>query len=99
MIIEFTRGLAEETGEHDYKVATKTQAYPSTLQHFLRKKGPGVEVLQQTYIMSCHGVGAVEVRRWGEQLGWWGMKGPAITAALQGCMLPCIQANHNIANV
>ncbi len=50
VVIEFTLGVAEEAGEHDFKVATKTQAswYPSMQRHFRLQKGHWVEVLQQT---------------------------------------------------
>ncbi len=47
----------------DFKVATKVQASPSTIRHLLLLKGQGVEVFQQTYIMSCQG--KVDMTRWG----------------------------------
>ncbi len=100
VVVEFTRGMAEEAGEHAFKVATKTQAYPSTLRHIQRMKGlQGVEVLQQTYIMmmSCHWI--INMRRWEEQLEWWGLQGPAVTETLSGCMQACVEGNHLIAKV
>ena len=84
VLLEFSRGLAEGATEHSFKVATKTQAYASTLRHFRRSRGPGVEVLQQTYIMSCHG--KVDMTRWAEQLGWWGVSGKALRSILADCM-------------
>ncbi len=44
-----------EVDKHAFKVAAKTQAYTPTMRHFRRQKGPGVEVLQQSYVMRCHG--------------------------------------------
>ncbi len=56
VVIRFTGSLAEGVPDHDFRVATKTQAYSSTLRHLRRLRGPGVEVRQQMFVMSCHGV-------------------------------------------
>ncbi len=103
VLLEFFRGLAEGTSDHSFKVATKTQAYSSTLLHLRQSRGPGVEVLQQTYIMSCHG--KVDMTRWAEQLlvGWWGVTGKALRSILRlpvvDCMTECVEGNHEITNV
>ncbi len=100
-LVEFTRGLSEEVSEHylEYKIATKTQAYSSTLCHLRRQKGQGVDVRQQTYVMSCHGV--VDARWWRELLAWWGLDSPATVKVMQGWMRACmdLEGNHEIANV
>jgi ribonuclease HI len=97
MLLEFSRGLAEGVPDHDFKVATKTQDYSSTIRHFRRQRGPGVDVLQQTYIMSCHG--KVDMARWSQQLAWWGIQGKALRVTMEGCMTACVEGNHEIANV
>ncbi len=92
VLVEFTRGLAEEVSEHKYKIATKRQAYLSTLQHLWRQKGPGVDIRQQTYVISCHRV--VDARQWKELLAWWGLDSQAKAKVMLGCMHSCVEGNH-----
>ncbi len=56
-----------------------------------------MEVLQQTYIMSCHG--KVDMTRWSLQLAWWGIQGKALWLTVAGCMTACVEGNHKIANI
>jgi hypothetical protein len=101
VLMEFSRGLVEGVPNHNLKVATTRQVSLSVMSHFQRLQGPGVEVLQQMSIVSCHGKADMAScqTHWQSWLEWCGIKGQALKSTLVGCMTACIEGNHEIANM
>eukprot|EP00961_Rhodomonas_salina_P079185 1064490-Rhodomonas_salina.1 len=70
ILVEFTSSFGESPAEHRKKIAEKRQVYQGVLQHFHCQR-PGTIVMQQTYVMSCHGV--IMAQDWSDSLAFWGL--------------------------
>eukprot|EP00961_Rhodomonas_salina_P222557 3009775-Rhodomonas_salina.1 len=53
--------------------------------------------MQQTYVMSCHGV--VMTQNWSDSLAFWGLTDKEIQQTKVHCLEECILRNHDLANV
>eukprot|EP00961_Rhodomonas_salina_P038078 512064-Rhodomonas_salina.1 len=59
----------QHPAEHRKKIAEKRQAYQGVLRHFHRQRPSTiVQVMQQTYVMSCHGVVMAQDSGWSDSL-------------------------------
>mmetsp|Transcript_70607 Transcript_70607/g.147049 ORF Transcript_70607/g.147049 Transcript_70607/m.147049 type:complete len:94 (+) Transcript_70607:652-933(+) len=76
----------------------KTTVTSVPRQYFiLQLSCPHFTVVQQTYVMSCHGT--FLQGDWDSQLGIWGMKLERARKAEKACVKACIQANNMLAEV
>ena len=76
----------------------KKQAYQGTLNH-LQRSQYGVTVIQQTFVMSCHGT--ILQEEWNKHFEFWGLKlkSKPIQTAKRNCIKAAIMANHMLAEV
>ena len=96
VIVEMTWCLTEKPLEQKAKTNRKRQAYQSSLLH-LQRLFPHVTVIQQTFVMSCHGTFLQST--WDRQFEFWGMKKAEARKAEKECAKAAILGNHMLASV
>ena len=95
-VVEVTRCLTEKPTSQRAKTDRKKQAYQSSLLH-LQRLFPHVTVIQQTYVMSCHGT--ILQATWDRQLEYWGMTLSEARKTEKACAKAAIEGNHLLASV
>ena len=96
VITEMTRCLTEKPLGQRSRTDRKRQAYQSSLLH-LQRLFPHVTVLQQTFVMSCHGT--ILQNTWDRQLEFWGMSRSEARKAEKECAKAALLGNHMLASV